>query len=314
MGVCWVCVALRLDDDYAAELASAQMQLRAPTVPAQQQQERQRRGAWAPLLPAGRPDALSAAARSKTAAGRVVAAALLSAQDGPAREGLTAAGGTAPSATTPESSSSSSSMSGEGEEGACDPLEDPSFDGLRAKYAGVTGRTGGKRYREVTIVSLGMKPNKFTMAGLPATSSDVIRALAGKVRSDGQGLDEESLGRANDFFGGGASGLAACKALDALCRMGSIDTMLATFIQPLQKLVDAQSRVHCSLNFNTETGRLSSRKPNLQNQPALEKDQYKVLRDGKSIRGRKEDKFQTMSLQPAIPLHHTQNPFCLLVS
>lgn len=44
----------------------------------------------------------------------------------------------------------------------------------------------------------------------------------------------------------------------------------------LQELVDEKSRVHCSLNLNTETGRLSARKPNLQNQPALEKDQYKI--------------------------------------
>ncbi|XP_014622099.2 DNA polymerase I B, chloroplastic/mitochondrial [Glycine max] len=35
-------------------------------------------------------------------------------------------------------------------------------------------------------------------------------------------------------------------------------------------------RVHCSLNINTETGRLSARRPNLQNQPALEKDRYKI--------------------------------------
>lgn len=32
--------------------------------------------------------------------------------------------------------------------------------------------------------------------------------------------------------------------------------------------------MHCSLNINTETGRLSCRKPNLQNQPALEKDRF----------------------------------------
>lgn len=38
----------------------------------------------------------------------------------------------------------------------------------------------------------------------------------------------------------------------------------------------AVHRVHCSLNINTETGRLSARRPNLQNQPALEKDRYKV--------------------------------------
>jgi len=41
-------------------------------------------------------------------------------------------------------------------------------------------------------------------------------------------------------------------------------------------MADHNHRVHCSLNLNTETGRLSSRKPNLQNQPALEKDVYKI--------------------------------------
>jgi DNA polymerase-1 len=51
---------------------------------------------------------------------------------------------------------------------------------------------------------------------------------------------------------------------------------LQTFIQPLQTYVDKNDRIHCSLNINTETGRLSARKPNLQNQPALEKDVYKI--------------------------------------
>jgi hypothetical protein len=40
--------------------------------------------------------------------------------------------------------------------------------------------------------------------------------------------------------------------------------------------VSVVHRVHCSLNLNTETGRLSARRPNLQNQPAHEKDRYKV--------------------------------------
>jgi DNA polymerase-1 len=56
----------------------------------------------------------------------------------------------------------------------------------------------------------------------------------------------------------------------------AIDTLLTNFIRPLQEQVDANSRVHCSLNLNTETGRLSARRPNLQNQPALEKDRYKA--------------------------------------
>ena len=54
--------------------------------------------------------------------------------------------------------------------------------------------------------------------------------------------------------------------------------MLANFILPLQEFsnADPRGRVHCSLNLNTETGRLSARRPNLQNQPALEKDRYKI--------------------------------------
>jgi len=54
--------------------------------------------------------------------------------------------------------------------------------------------------------------------------------------------------------------------------------MLATFIHPLGELVDTHGRVHSSMNLNTETGRLSSQRPNLQNQPALEKDRF-LIRD-----------------------------------
>ena len=52
--------------------------------------------------------------------------------------------------------------------------------------------------------------------------------------------------------------------------------MIAIFLTSLQFLVDHDSRVHGSINLNTETGRLSSRRPNLQNQPALEKDKYQI--------------------------------------
>lgn len=80
-----------------------------------------------------------------------------------------------------------------------------------------------------------------------------------------------------DYFGGNTTeGREACIAIGALANIGQIDSTIANFLVPLQALVDDKSRVHCSLNLNTETGRLSSRKPNLQNQPALEKDQYKI--------------------------------------
>lgn len=44
----------------------------------------------------------------------------------------------------------------------------------------------------------------------------------------------------------------------------SIETLITSFMDPLPALVDSNDRVHCSLNLNTETGRLSARKPNLQ--------------------------------------------------
>ena len=61
--------------------------------------------------------------------------------------------------------------------------------------------------------------------------------------------------------------------------------MIANFLTSLQDLSDHDSRVHCSLNLNTETGRLSSRKPNLQNQPALEKDKYQIRKAFKASPG-----------------------------
>lgn len=80
-------------------------------------------------------------------------------------------------------------------------------------------------------------------------------------------------------------GKEGCEALFSLCSIGSIDTMITNFLTSLQELSDHQSRVHCSLNLNTETGRLSSRRPNLQNQPALEKDKYKIRKAFQSSPG-----------------------------
>lgn len=76
-------------------------------------------------------------------------------------------------------------------------------------------------------------------------------------------------------------------AIAALINMRTTETLLSTFITSLIELVDQNSRIHCSLNINTETGRLSSRKPNLQNQPALEKDVYKTRRAFEAEKGNK---------------------------
>lgn len=127
------------------------------------------------------------------------------------------------------------------------------------------------KHVDVTITSLGMQPGKYTAGGAPSVTADVLRGLAGDPYED-----PPRYGLAYDFFGGGEDGHKACEALFSLCAIGSIDTMIANFLTSLQSLADHESRVHCSLNLNTETGRLSSRRPNLQNQPALEKDKYQI--------------------------------------
>lgn len=63
--------------------------------------------------------------------------------------------------------------------------------------------------------------------------------------------------------------------------------MLNTFINPLLELTGKDGRVHTSLNINTETGRLSSKNPNLLNQPALEKDRYKIRKSFIAPKGMK---------------------------
>eukprot|EP00594_Rhizosolenia_setigera_P005159 CAMPEP_0178949760 /NCGR_PEP_ID=MMETSP0789-20121207/6247_1 /TAXON_ID=3005 /ORGANISM="Rhizosolenia setigera, Strain CCMP 1694" /LENGTH=1085 /DNA_ID=CAMNT_0020630353 /DNA_START=111 /DNA_END=3371 /DNA_ORIENTATION=+ len=127
------------------------------------------------------------------------------------------------------------------------------------------------KYVDVKISSIGLTPTKFTAGGAPSCTADVLRKLAGEPFED-----PPRYGTAYEAFKGGEAGHNACVALYSLTQIGSIDTMISNFLTSLQTLADEQSRVHCSLNINTETGRLSSRSPNLQNQPALEKDKYKI--------------------------------------
>lgn len=136
------------------------------------------------------------------------------------------------------------------------------------------------KYFDITIKSLGMEPEKATLNGAPSVTADVLRSLAGDPFEN-----PPKYGSAYRFFGEGEKGHDACVALYSLFSIGSIDTMIGNFLTSLQSLADHQSRVHCSLNLNTETGRLSSRRPNLQNQPALEKDKYKIRKAFKASPG-----------------------------
>ncbi|KAK6154416.1 hypothetical protein DH2020_008664 [Rehmannia glutinosa] len=171
------------------------------------------------------------------------------------------------------------------------------------------GKKSPTKYRKIILRKpdhVNIETDKYTASGWPSVSGDVLKSLAGKVSADFDFLDEENdeelpenvteksseeseetpsvgtdtsaYGAAYSAFGGGQAGIEACHAIAALCEVCSIDSLISNFILPLQgnHISGKNGRIHCSLNINTETGRLSARRPNLQNQPALEKDRYKI--------------------------------------
>lgn len=122
------------------------------------------------------------------------------------------------------------------------------------------------------LIGQGMKAVSLTKVGkTPKADTAAISMLAGDL-----GAEHKKWGQAYSHFGKGVEGEDACIALDGLLKHNFTSKMLSTFIKPLITLADPGGRIHCSMNLNTETGRLSARQPNLQNQPALEKDVYKV--------------------------------------
>lgn len=123
--------------------------------------------------------------------------------------------------------------------------------------------TKRKLKKDITLKGLGKRRRGETIGGWPSVSAKALRKLAGWPR-------------ANPPAYGDPDDVDMCLAIDELIEANTISTLLSTFIGPLQHWPGKDGRIHASLNLNTETGRLSSRRPNLQNQPALEKDRYKV--------------------------------------
>lgn len=167
------------------------------------------------------------------------------------------------------------------------------------------GKKKATKFRKITLHKIGekMKSEQYTASGWPSMSGLALKALSGKVSAEyefadealdfesdesieipeaevneGEVTDTSAYGTAYSAFGGGSKGMEACHAIASLCEVCSIDSLISNFILPLQgnHISGKNGRIHCSLNINTETGRLSARRPNLQNQPALEKDRYKI--------------------------------------
>jgi DNA polymerase I len=165
------------------------------------------------------------------------------------------------------------------------------------------GRSKPSKTRPITLRGFGLPVLDRTASGLPAASTGVLRQLVGNKKTPSsddnksrrrrrprKNANNETVafdGAAFESFGGGQNGAEACEAIASLVDVSAVSQLLDTFIEPLQHRCDARSRVHTSMNLNTETGRLSCRSPNLQNQPAMEKDRYGIRGAFRAERGNK---------------------------
>jgi DNA polymerase-1 len=140
-----------------------------------------------------------------------------------------------------------------------------------------------RKFREMTIKGFGIEPVAFTDTGIPSFDQHTVKDLLKKEANGNTYVYNKFMDRHNDERL--AKGLE--ESLSSYESYKSIETLLKTFILPLQEAADKNGRIHCSLNFNTDTGRISSRRPNLQNQPALDKDIYKIRYGFQAEKGNK---------------------------
>jgi len=133
--------------------------------------------------------------------------------------------------------------------------------------------------RRFEIRSVGLEPvarkKDFSASGWPKTSKDVLDRLAGDPAQKKESLALTQLAE-RGLDPSEASKVS--EGLQSLRVATKAKAMLTGFARPLQKHASHQSRIHPSWQFDTSTGRLACRSPNLQNLPALEKDAYGIRR------------------------------------
>jgi DNA polymerase-1 len=140
----------------------------------------------------------------------------------------------------------------------------------RKKAAPISPKLKMHKKQKVLVLSgmgLGRLSSRRTASGNLSVASTVMDALVKRP--------------VGDFVVGGTEGprqsQLRLEALEALQEARSIQTMINTFFTNLEAVIQPpHDRVHASLNLNTTTGRLSCQRPNLQNQPALGKDRYRI--------------------------------------
>lgn len=135
--------------------------------------------------------------------------------------------------------------------------------------------------RQFELHSLGLSPlNKikdFTKGGWPSTSSEAIRTLVGST-AEGKG-GESPMAKQMTVLGYKPEDVdLALGAFNNISRMKELKSRVSGFATPLLEWSSPTGRIHPSWAFDTSTGRLACRSPNLQNLPSVDRDPYKVRR------------------------------------
>ena len=116
--------------------------------------------------------------------------------------------------------------------------------------------TKKRNYAVKELGSLGIEVISETSTGKPQMTDKILAQLVDK-RLSMHFNDENDANEAIDAVQALRNGLALNKQMN-------------TYIEPFKSVhMDKQCRIHSSFNLNTETGRLSSRNPNLQNLPSV---------------------------------------------
>jgi len=135
-----------------------------------------------------------------------------------------------------------------------------------------------QRKNRFQLSSLGLEPTQkrknFTESGLPSTSSHILRELAGDLASDG--TSGEAYAQLLRRGWSPEDAISVSQGLLQLSATRRIQSLVSGFVQPLLQYGSLTGRIHPSWAFDTATGRLACRRPNLQNLPSSLVDKYKV--------------------------------------
>ena len=137
------------------------------------------------------------------------------------------------------------------------------FDGEVGESTGADGRHWFK-VNGIGLTPLGDKKSKFfTRSGVEKVSYDVLGLLAGKEGEVGLAYEQLISKGADEHYA-----KSVCKMLFHTERLLKTGSTVNHVVEPiLDRLCVDDMRLHCSLSLDTSTGRLVSRKPNLQNPP-----------------------------------------------